>query len=170
MAFTSPAGPQSVSVPLGGTLNLDGLAQGGEGAIFYQWLQNGVPIAGQTTRNLTLTHFTAALAGTYKLRARAGTTTVESSLFAVTLQPAGQTPDGFALIPAGEFLMGQDGIATPVHTVQVSAFYMAKYEVTKELWDAVRTWGLANGYTDLAVGNDFYASKGANHPVHRITW
>jgi formylglycine-generating enzyme required for sulfatase activity len=76
----------------------------------------------------------------------------------------------FVLIPAGNFLMGQTGIAEPVHTVLVSAFYMAKFEVTKELWDEVRTWGATNGYTDLAPGNGSYASKGANHPVHSITW
>jgi formylglycine-generating enzyme required for sulfatase activity len=58
----------------------------------------------------------------------------------------------------------------PVHAVQVSALYMGKYEVTKEEWDAVRAWGLVNGYTDLAAGNGGYASKGANHPVHSITW
>jgi hypothetical protein len=29
---------------------------------------------------------------------------------------------------------------------------MGKYEVTKALWDEVRTWGVANGYTDLGVG------------------
>jgi formylglycine-generating enzyme required for sulfatase activity len=63
-----------------------------------------------------------------------------------------------------------NGTELPVHTVQVSAFYMGKYEVTKEEWDAVRTWGLANGYADLAAGNGSYASKGANHPVHSITW
>jgi formylglycine-generating enzyme len=57
-----------------------------------------------------------------------------------------------------------------VHTVQVSAFYMGKYEVTKELWDEVRAWGLMNGYTDLPVGNGSYASKGAHHPVHSIAW
>ncbi len=40
----------------------------------------------------------------------------------------------------------------PVHSVYVSAFYMGKYEVTKELWDTVRAWGLNNGYTDLPGG------------------
>jgi sulfatase modifying factor 1 len=74
------------------------------------------------------------------------------------------------VIPAGAFQMGQTGIAEPVHTVQVSAFYLGKYEVTKELWDTVRAWGMANGYTDLSAGNGSYASKGANHPVHSITW
>jgi formylglycine-generating enzyme required for sulfatase activity len=34
------------------------------------------------------------------------------------------------------------------------------------LWDEVRTWGLANGYTDLNSGG----GKAADHPVHTITW
>lgn len=83
------------------------------------------------------------------------------------------------LIPGGSFQMGDqsnprvgDSDELPVHTVVVSAFYMAKYETTKELWDSVRAWGMSNGhgYTDLAVGNGSYASKGANHPVHSVTW
>jgi formylglycine-generating enzyme required for sulfatase activity len=83
-----------------------------------------------------------------------------------------------ALIPAGSFEMGNalsasgdgSGDELPLHPVYVSAFYMDKYEVTKELWDEVRAWGLNNGYTDLDVGNGVDASKGANHPVHSITW
>ena len=82
------------------------------------------------------------------------------------------------LIRAGSFQMGNalsasgdgDSNELPVHTVSVSAFYMDKYLVTKALWDDVRAWGLNNGYTDLDVGNGGYASKGANHPVHSITW
>ena len=60
-----------------------------------------------------------------------------------------------ALIPAGSFTMGDnlDGFSNaPVVTVNVSAFYMGKNEVTKALWDEVRTWAVANGYTDLAAG------------------
>ena len=86
-------------------------------------------------------------------------------------------PDGFALIPAGSFIMGDQSSPLvgyteelPVHSVDVSAFYMGKYEVTKEEWDAVRVWGANNGYTDLPVGNGSYASKGVNHPVHSISW
>jgi formylglycine-generating enzyme required for sulfatase activity len=78
--------------------------------------------------------------------------------------------DGFSLIPAGSFTMGRtsgdtDSNAPPV-SVNVSAFYMGKYEVTKALWDEVRTWGAANGYTDLRVGD----GKASNHPVHTISW
>ncbi len=76
----------------------------------------------------------------------------------------------FALIPGGEFTMGRtsgdtDTKAPPV-TVMVSSFYMAKHETTKALWDEVRTWGLANGYTDLPEGG----GKAPNHPVHSISW
>ncbi|MCX6878769.1 MAG: formylglycine-generating enzyme family protein [Verrucomicrobia bacterium] len=80
-------------------------------------------------------------------------------------------PDGFEQIPAGSFLMGDslgDGgtAELPVHTVQVSTFYMAKYEVTKALWDEVLTWGVANGYPDLRMGG----GKAATHPVQNISW
>ncbi len=73
-------------------------------------------------------------------------------------------PTDMALIPAGAFTMGD---APPV-TVTVSEFYMGKYEVTKALWDEVRTYGAANGYTDLSVGG---GKEGySNHPVHSISW
>jgi formylglycine-generating enzyme required for sulfatase activity len=48
----------------------------------------------------------------------------------------------------------------------LDAFYMGKYEVTKAEWDEVRTWGLSNGYTDLAAGS----GKASDHPVHSIDW
>ena len=95
--------------------------------------------------------------------------------FEVTASDTPPAPDGFALIPAGSFQMGDQsnplvggGYELPVHSVYVSEFYMAKHEMTKELWDEVRAWGLNNGYTDLPVGNASVASKGANHPVHSI--
>jgi sulfatase modifying factor 1 len=97
--------------------------------------------------------------------------------FRVTASDTPPAPEGFALIPAGSFQMGDQSnplvgynYERPVHSVYVSAFYMGKYEVTKEEWNMVRAWGLNNGYTDLAAGNGSYASKGANHPVHSITW
>lgn len=97
--------------------------------------------------------------------------------FRVTASDRPPAPDGFALIPAGTFQMGDQSNPLvgysdelPVHSVYVSAFYMGKYEVTKELWDEVRAWGVNNGYTDLPVGNGSYASKGASHPVHSINW
>ncbi|MCX6875127.1 MAG: formylglycine-generating enzyme family protein [Verrucomicrobia bacterium] len=81
---------------------------------------------------------------------------------------AAPTPAGFEQIPAGSFSMGDslDGEYVPVHSVYVSAFFMEKYEVSKALWDSVRTWGLTHGYTDLPAGS----GKATNHPVQSITW
>jgi formylglycine-generating enzyme required for sulfatase activity len=73
------------------------------------------------------------------------------------------------LIPAGEFQMGDhhDGMRdAPVHAIYVDAFHMDTYEVTKALWDTVRAWGLANGYTDSYAGG----GKGADHPVVYVNW
>ena len=75
----------------------------------------------------------------------------------------------FALIPGGSFTMGDtlDGMTdAPPHPVNVSTFNMQKQGVTKADWDAVRAWGLTNGYTDLAVG----AGKAADHPVQMVSW
>jgi len=93
--------------------------------------------------------------------------------FRVTASDTAPVPTSFALIPAGSFQMGNALPLTneysdelPVHTVNVSAFFMDKHEVTKALWDEVRAWGLNNGYTDLPTGK----GKAVNHPVYSITW
>jgi formylglycine-generating enzyme required for sulfatase activity len=80
------------------------------------------------------------------------------------------TPAGFSLIPGGSFTMGRtsgdtDADAPPI-TVTVSPFYIQQTETTKAQWDEVRTWGLSNGYADLAAG----AGKAANHPVQTVSW
>jgi formylglycine-generating enzyme required for sulfatase activity len=93
-----------------------------------------------------------------------------SDTFLLTVNSA--APTGFALIPAGAFTMGNSVAAdtditdAPTRTVTLDAFYMGKYEVTKAEWDEVRTWGLSNGYTDLAAGD----GKASNHPVQSIDW
>ncbi len=78
---------------------------------------------------------------------------------------------GFSLIPGGAFLMGDalheaSASEGPVHSVHVSEFYMEQRQVTRELWDEVRDWAASHGYDDLPSG----VSKGANHPVHSMTW
>jgi formylglycine-generating enzyme required for sulfatase activity len=90
-----------------------------------------------------------------------------SDTFVLTVVNAPAAPTGFALIPAGSFTMGDalDG-GGDAHTVNVSAFYMAKNLVTNADWDTVRTWAISNGYSDLAFG----AGKPSNHPVQTISW
>lgn len=80
-------------------------------------------------------------------------------------------PSGMALIPAGTFTMGDsfsEGSSDelPTHPVDVSAFYMDKYEVTKVLWDEVYEWAIANGYSFDKAGE----GKAATHPVHFVRW
>jgi formylglycine-generating enzyme required for sulfatase activity len=80
--------------------------------------------------------------------------------------------NAWAFIPQGAFTMGNsmtadtDITTSPIRVVTLDAFYMGKYEVTKAEWDEVRTWGLNNGYTDLAAGS----GKANNHPVQSIAW
>src|SRR5262249_39043518 len=64
------------------------------------------------------------------------------------------------LIPAGSFTMGNDkaSSAHPNHTVQITKpFYMGKYEVTQEQWNAV-------------MGNNPSHHKGAKNPVESVSW
>jgi len=142
----------------------------------FQWFHNSLPIPGQTGRSLFLPRVNTGHVGSYFVRASADGLSADSNAATLTVQvspPVGNifpAPKGMVLIPAGSFQMGDsldgDGGALAVHTVNVSAFYMDKYEVTKALWDEVRAWGLNNGYTDLDVG----AGKATNHPVQSITW
>ena len=76
------------------------------------------------------------------------------------------------LIPAGDFQMGDsfnDGYSDelPVHFVDVSAFYMDRYEVTKALWDEVANWAATHGY-DISAGSG--SGKAVNHPVYYVSW
>ena len=80
-------------------------------------------------------------------------------------------------IPAGQFRMGDDvsgnlAYALPVHTVNVDAFYLDRYETTYEQWKDVYTWALANGYSfDWAGLNGSYSDGiGTNMPVSTVSW
>ncbi len=69
-----------------------------------------------------------------------------------------------------------DGIAnaTPTRTVTLDGFYICKCEVTRGEWNEVRTWGLINGYTDLASETTINPTMGfgtaSNHPISYVTW
>jgi formylglycine-generating enzyme required for sulfatase activity len=66
------------------------------------------------------------------------------------------TVQGHAL-PSSSQLYGQS----------VDTFQIGKYEVTWDEWQEVRTWAVANGYSDLAnVG----AGSAGDHPVRDVSW
>lgn len=108
-----------------------------------------------------------------KVRLPAGS--AESGFYRMVIEtqelPPPPPPEGFAIIPAGEFLMGDsigDGSAheRPAHTVYVSEFYISRVEVTLELWQIVAFWGWDNGYFDLPFGD----GVAQDHPVQMISW
>lgn len=79
-------------------------------------------------------------------------------------------PAGMAYIPPGPFQMGDnltEGSTNerPVHSVQVSGFFIDKTEVNKALWEQVKAWGNANGYS---IGGGQW--RGDTHPAHTMSW
>jgi formylglycine-generating enzyme required for sulfatase activity len=81
------------------------------------------------------------------------------------------TASDLVIIPAGVFQMGDsfgEGSTNelPLHNVYVSAFYMGRTEVTKELWDTVYNWATNHDYGFDDPG----ASQGSDHPVQNVNW
>jgi sulfatase modifying factor 1 len=81
------------------------------------------------------------------------------------------TATNLVIIPAGIFQMGDtfgDGFTNelPVHNVYVSAFYIERTEVTKDLWDAVYSWATNHSYDFDNAG----LGQAGNHPVHTVNW
>jgi sulfatase modifying factor 1 len=89
---------------------------------------------------------------------------VNGNFVAVDAAIAALPPAGMVAIPAGTNAGTDPDFGA--YSLTVSAFYMDKYEVSKDQWDAVKTWGASNGYTDLAAG----AGKAGTHPVQTVDW
>jgi sulfatase modifying factor 1 len=78
---------------------------------------------------------------------------------AVTPIPRGGV---FALVAGGTL-----PASSPLGAVPVQAFYIGTTEVTWGEWQTVRTWAVANGYTDLdGVGE----GVDDNYPVTHVNW
>jgi formylglycine-generating enzyme required for sulfatase activity len=67
----------------------------------------------------------------------------------------------FALVTGGTLPASSE-----LGAVSVDTFYIWKTEVTFDEWQEVRTWAVANGYTDLDQGQ----GGGVNHPVSAVSW
>lgn len=75
--------------------------------------------------------------------------------------PAGHAADpldGMRLIRGGAFLMGEAGIAEPIHAVTVSTFYMDTTPVTQQAYQA------------LMKENPSYFTGSPDLPVETVTW
>lgn len=69
---------------------------------------------------------------------------------------------GFVRVNAGAL-----PAVSPLGSLPVRAFFMAKTEVTWGEWQTVRTWAAAHGYPDLASTG---RGEGEHHPVTFVTW
>jgi formylglycine-generating enzyme required for sulfatase activity len=110
-------------------------------------------------------------AGTYSVSAEARcqtdtTITAVSSALSVGVSAplgVGGTVGDMVLITAGTFNMGDPSYATPVHSVYLNAYYIDKYEVTFDQYDAFCT------ATSRAAASDSGFGRGTR-PVINITW
>ena len=80
-------------------------------------------------------------------------------------------PSGMVYIPGGAFQMGDtfnEGSTAelPVHSVYISSLFMDKFDVTREVWVDIYSWGTSRGYQFDNPGS-FY---GGNHPVQSVNW
>jgi formylglycine-generating enzyme required for sulfatase activity len=79
----------------------------------------------------------------------------------LTVDLGGAVKMEFVLIPAGSFMMGDEKGAPwekPVHKVTITKpFYLGKYEVTQEQWQAV-------------MGSNPSEFKGPKNPVECVSW
>ncbi len=81
-------------------------------------------------------------------------------------------------IPNGNFQMGDNLLdpglpapyALPVHTVNVSAFYIDRYETSYDLWKSVYDGAPAKGYNDLSAGRNGSFGIGTDMPVTNVSW
>jgi formylglycine-generating enzyme required for sulfatase activity len=81
-----------------------------------------------------------------------------------------EAPEGMALIPAGEFIMGADELAPdtrPAHKVLLSAYWLDRHPVTNALYRKCVEGGGCLPPKDRLAFDD---PERAQHPVVNVTW
>jgi sulfatase modifying factor 1 len=127
----------------------------GVGNLSYQWMRNGVAIVGATNSELPVEG--GLQSGIYTAVVSNGLASVSSEGVQIT---APKITDSFALVNGGTLPASSPAVI-------VGTFYIGKTEVTWGDWQLVRTWAVANGYTDLA---DVGLGMGNNYPVTQVNW
>ena len=143
------------SAPVGSSAGNLTVSASGVGLLTYQWMRDGVSIAGATSATLATQGLQS---GTYTVVVSNGFASVTSGNLQYPPSPIGT----FALVTGGTLPATSELGAVPVDT-----FYIGRTEVTWGEWQEVRTWAVTNGYTDLdGVGQ----GVGDNYPVTHVNW
>jgi len=174
---TQPAATTNViQGNISGSLSVSASVMGGA-TLSYQWYSNttasnsgGTVINGATGSSYTIP--TTLTAGTnyyfVEVRATGGAVSVRSNVTTVRVMP----PIEMVRIQSGTFTMGSPTSEAnresneTQHQVTISkSFYMGKYEVTQEQYQAV-TGGNPSGFSSSPASGEIQGRR----PVERVTW
>lgn len=80
--------------------------------------------------------------------------------------------DGSVLIyiPAGEFVMGDNGFDAPAHSVNLDGYWIQQTKVTNRMFEQCVRVGVCNSPTQELGGPVFSNPEFASHPVVGVTW
>ena len=157
----------------------------GNADLSYQWYSNtinsytgGIIITGATSSNyvVPMTH----PLGTYyyfcEVSATSGATTVRSSIVRVGVISS-ITPIEMVQVPGGSFELGRElnsavggSDVTPVSTVNISGFYMGKYQVTQEQYLAVMGGTNPSGFHGGSGREPASGEVQERRPVENVSW
>lgn len=138
---------------------------GAASAVFDVYLDDSNPPTEQVATGLSDPAYACmglAAGTTYYWQVTTDGGSVASPVWSFTTSGAGITPS-LVVVVEGSF----SAQGTPV---TIGGFAMDVYEVTYELWTEVRTWALANGYSDLPAGQNGSSGSGTHQPVTMVNW
>jgi formylglycine-generating enzyme required for sulfatase activity len=164
-AADAPALTGTVSITgtpkVGVTLTADTSSLGGDGTISYQWLRGETEIA--NANSATYTPVSADVGQTIKVKvSRAGYTgTVTSDPTGVVVITLAMAKEMVSLSGGTITGSGSSGAFISGRTVTLSAFKIARYETTYELWQEVYEWA-----TDSARGGNVYSFASSGFEGH----
>jgi formylglycine-generating enzyme required for sulfatase activity len=167
-----PQAEEAIATAIEGKIPRSALTAHGKALQFY--LSVALPGTGGTgdrTRPLGLIN----IAEVVRLRSNNNASTI-TNLAADYVNPIGMS---FKNIPAGPFIMGDDGTTNPNNEIFITGFQIQTTEVTQKQWENVMGKGnWPERYKTLQdqipiedlPGPIEYFGLGDNHPMYRVSW